>query len=152
MHSFVVYIFTILGFDNTSFERTNFNISEILKFSMDCSLRFLFLSSQTISLFGSMLVQYAITWYITLKTQSGAMMTISIICGFLPTFFFSFAGVWADRYNRKLLIALSDSLIALSTLILAILFFMGFDSIWLLFLYTIMGQNPTTHPADFVVY
>lgn len=94
----------------------------------------LFLTSQTISLFGSMLVQYAISWYITLKTQSGIMMTISIICGFLPTFFLSpFAGVWADRYNRKLLIITADSLIAVSTLILAILFFMGYDSLWLLF-------------------
>ena len=94
----------------------------------------LFLTSQNISLFGSMLVQYAITWYITLKTQSGIMMTVSIICGFLPMFFLSpFAGVWADRYNRKLLIVLSDSMIACATLILAILFFLGFDSVWMLF-------------------
>ncbi|KGE19357.1 MFS transporter [Paenibacillus wynnii] len=94
----------------------------------------LFLASQTISLFGSSLVQYAILWYITLNTQSGVMMTISIICGFLPTFFLSpFAGVWADRYNRKMLIILSDSIIAISTLILAILFLMGFDAMWLLF-------------------
>lgn len=94
----------------------------------------LFLISQTISLFGSSLVQYAIMWYITLKTQSGIMMTISIICGFLPTFFLSpFAGVWADRYNRKILIVLSDSMIALSTLVLALLFLMGYDMIWLLF-------------------
>ncbi|MHC1684476.1 MAG: MFS transporter [Clostridiaceae bacterium] len=94
----------------------------------------LFLTSQTISLFGSMLVQYAITWYITLKTQSGLMMTVAIICGFLPTFFLSpFAGVWADRYNRKILIMLSDSVIALSTLVLAILFLIGYDSPWLLF-------------------
>jgi len=62
----------------------------------------LFLSSQTISLFGSSLVQYAILWYITLNTKSGIMITISIICGFLPTFFLSpFAGVWADRYCRS---------------------------------------------------
>lgn len=94
----------------------------------------LFLTSQTISLFGSSLVQYAIMWYITLKTQSGVMMTISIICGFAPTFFLSpFAGVWADRYNRKTLIILSDSLIAIATLILAILFLQGHDSIWMLF-------------------
>lgn len=94
----------------------------------------LFLVSQTISLFGSSLVQYAIMWYITLKTQSGLMMTISIICGFLPTFFISpFAGVWADRYNRKIIIILSDSMIAISTLILAILFLMGYNALWLLF-------------------
>jgi DHA3 family macrolide efflux protein-like MFS transporter len=94
----------------------------------------LFLGSQTISLFGSSLVQYAIMWHITLKTQSGVMMTIYILCGFLPTFLLSpFAGVWADRYNRKILIVLSDSLIALATLILAILFFLGYDHFWLLF-------------------
>ncbi|GKU80813.1 MFS transporter [Niallia sp. NCCP-28] len=94
----------------------------------------LFLTSQTISLFGSSIVQYAIMWNITLNTQSGVMMTIAIICGFVPTFFLSpFAGVWADRYNRKLLIMLSDSVIALSTLILAILYLLGYDEIWLLF-------------------
>jgi DHA3 family macrolide efflux protein-like MFS transporter len=93
-----------------------------------------FLASQTISLFGSMLVQYAIMWHITLETQSGIMMTISIICSFLPTFFLSpFAGVWADRYNRKTLIILSDSLIAISTLVLAVLFMIGYNAIWLLF-------------------
>ncbi|MGZ9819192.1 MFS transporter [Peribacillus simplex] len=94
----------------------------------------LFLGSQTISLFGSSLVQYAIMWYITLNTQSGVMMTISIVCGFVPTFILSpIAGVWADRYNRKMLIILSDSLIAISTLILAILFLIGYDELWLLF-------------------
>lgn len=95
----------------------------------------LFLASQTISLFGSSLVMYAIMWHITLTTQSGVMMTIAIICGFVPTLFLSpFAGVWADRYNRKTLIILSDSLIALSTLVLAIVFLMGYGSLWLLFL------------------
>lgn len=94
----------------------------------------LFLTSQIISLFGSSLVQYAIMWYITLETKSGVMMTISIICGSLPAFFLSpFAGVWADRYNRKLIIMLSDSLIAIATLILAILYLIGYKYIWLLF-------------------
>lgn len=95
----------------------------------------LFLLSQTISLFGSSLVQYAIMWHITLETKSGLMMTISIICGFFPVFFISpFAGVWADRYNRKVLIVLSDSLIAVSTLVLAILFYLGYNALWMLFL------------------
>ncbi|MEC1720233.1 MFS transporter [Schinkia azotoformans] len=94
----------------------------------------LFLSSQTISLFGSSLVQYAMMWYITLTTESGVMMTLYIICGFIPTFLLSpVAGVWADRYNRKTLIILADGLIAMATLILAILFLLGFDAIWLLF-------------------
>ena len=93
----------------------------------------LFLGSQTISLFGSSLVQYAIFWYLTLETQSGVIMTLSTIFGFLPTFFISpFAGVWADRYNRKRLIVLSDGIIALSTLVLILLFLAKQRSIWIL--------------------
>jgi MFS family permease len=62
----------------------------------------IFLSSQALSLLGSALIQYALLWQITLETKSGLMMTLYIICGFLPTFFLSpFAGVWADRYDRK---------------------------------------------------
>ncbi len=94
----------------------------------------LFIAGQSISLFGSSLVQYAITWYITLSTKSGIMMTISIICGFLPTLLVApFAGVWADRYNRKKLIIAADSLIALATLVVAVVFSTGTDRLWPLF-------------------
>ena len=95
----------------------------------------LFLASQTISLFGSSLVQYAILWHITLETQSGAMMTLSIVCGFLPSFFISpFAGIWADRYDRKKLIVAADALIASAALVIALMFSRGYDVLWLLFL------------------
>lgn len=94
----------------------------------------LFIASQTISLLGSSLVQYAIMWHITLNTKSGVMMTVFIICGFLPTFFLSpFAGVWADRYNRKTIIILADLFIAVTTLFMAILFKLGYQSMGLLF-------------------
>ena len=84
---------------------------------------FRFLTAQTISLFGSSLVQYAIVWYITLTTSSGKMLTISTLCGFLPQILISlFAGVWIDRYDRKRLIMLSDGVIAFSTLLLALAF------------------------------
>ena len=95
----------------------------------------IFLGSQTLSLFGSSLVQYAILWYITLQSQSGIMMTIYIICGFIPTFILSpFGGVWADRYNRKFLIIVADGIIAAVTLFLAILFLSGYEAMWPLFL------------------
>jgi len=93
----------------------------------------LFLTAQTISLFGSSLVQYAIIWHITLTTSSGFMATISTVCGFLPQIAISlFAGVWIDRYNRKTLIMLADGIIASATLILAVLFMNGYQSMWLL--------------------
>ncbi len=95
----------------------------------------LFLSSQSISLFGSMLVQYAIIWHVTLTTQSGAVLTISTISAFLPQIIISlFAGVWADRYPRKILIISADVLTATSTLILAVFFLLGYQELWLIFL------------------
>lgn len=94
----------------------------------------LFLTAQTISLLGSSLVQYAIIWYITLTTSSGVMMTISTVCGFLPQMAISlFAGVWIDRYSRKKMIMLADGMIAIATLILAVMFLMGYNNIWLLY-------------------
>lgn len=93
-----------------------------------------FLGGQLISLFGSSLVQFAITWHITLTTQSGSYLTLAIICGFVPTFFLSpFAGVWADRYDRKKLVMIADGAIAVTTLILAISIMLGYDALWPLF-------------------
>lgn len=93
----------------------------------------LFLTSQNISLFGSSIVSYAITWYITLETSSGIWMTASIVCSLLPQLFISlFAGVWADRYNRKYLIMGADGFIALATLGLAVMFLKGTESLFML--------------------
>jgi DHA3 family macrolide efflux protein-like MFS transporter len=95
----------------------------------------LFLSSQGISLFGSNVVQYAIVWYVTLTTHSGIVLTISTLTAFLPQIVISlFAGVWADRYPRKFLIIAADLLTALSTLILAVFFLLGYRELWLIFL------------------
>lgn len=79
----------------------------------------LFLLSQCITLFGSTLVQMAIVWYVTLQTASGLWLAAFSVCSYLPQFLISFiGGVWADRYNRKRLIILSDGLIAAVTLLM----------------------------------
>ena len=80
-----------------------------------------FITSQAITLFGSSIVQMAIVWYVTMQTSSGIWLTILTLSSFLPQMIISpFAGVWADRYNKKKIIILADVLIAISTLILAI--------------------------------
>lgn len=94
----------------------------------------LFLGSQTVTLFGSSIVQFAISWHITLTTQSGVMIAISTLAGFLPQAVISlFAGVWADRYDRKRIIILADAVIAACTAVLALLFALGYQELWLLF-------------------
>lgn len=94
----------------------------------------IFLAGQSLSLFGSSLVQYAITWYITLTTNSGFMLTLSMLFGFLPQLIVSvFAGVWADRHDRMKLIIMSDIAIASSTFILALMFMSGMRSLEAIF-------------------
>ena len=83
----------------------------------------LFFISQGITLFGSALVQFAIVWYVTLKTTSGVWVATLTICSLLPQTLISFvSGAWADRYSKKMLIIVSDAVIAAATLALALLF------------------------------
>lgn len=90
-----------------------------------------------VSIFGSSVVGYAVIWYITLETSSSSLMGISIICSFVPQIIISlFAGVWADRYSRKVIIILSDLFTAVSTLVLAVLFLSGFRSLTMIFIIT----------------
>jgi DHA3 family macrolide efflux protein-like MFS transporter len=94
-----------------------------------------FLVGQTITTFGSLLVQYALFWHLTLTTKSGVVLALAAIFGFLPQAIVSiFAGVWADRVNRKVMIIVSDSTIALATLVLAFFMLSGVDDLWLIFL------------------
>jgi DHA3 family macrolide efflux protein-like MFS transporter len=94
----------------------------------------IFITGQTISLFGSFLVQYAIMWHLTLTTKSGVVLALAAVFGFLPQAIVSvFAGVWADRVNRRLMIIVADSVTALSTLGLALLMLSGVDDLWLIF-------------------
>lgn len=102
-------------------------------------LVFRFMFSQTVSLLGSMLVMYAIMWHVTLSTQSGVMMTIMVLCSFVPAILISpFAGVWADRLNRKMLMITADLVIAFVTLIIAVLFFLDIRDIWIIFIVSII--------------
>ncbi len=105
-------------------------MSDVKRWKQQLSI---FLVSQTLSLFGSSLVQYALMWYVTLETKSGIVMTVFVLCGFVPTFLMSpFAGVWADRMDRKKLIVISDFLIAVATLGLAAVFLSGEKALWLI--------------------
>lgn len=80
----------------------------------------LLLTGQTLSLFGSSVVQYAIFWYLVLRSNSGMVMTGAMVAAALPQAIVSvFGGVWDDRWNRKLLVMLSDAVIAAVTICLS---------------------------------
>lgn len=97
---------------------------------------YLFLASQNISLFGTMVTGYAITWYISLTTNSGLWLAMATVSTLLPQILISLiGGTWADRYSRKWLIMGADGSIALLTLILAVMWGAGLRSLWLLMLF-----------------
>ncbi|MBI5160489.1 MAG: MFS transporter [Micrococcales bacterium] len=95
----------------------------------------IFLTGQTVSLFGSMVVQYAVMWYVTLDTRSGFAVALYAIADFLPQGVVSLiGGTLADRLNRRMLVIVSDSLTALTTLGLALLMANGIRDLWIILL------------------
>lgn len=86
------------------------------------------LTSQAISMIGTMLVQYAIIWHVTLSTKSGTMIGLMSCIGLLPmVLVMPFAGALADHYNRKKIAIISDSCIAIASLFMAIILFVNSD-------------------------
>ncbi len=86
---------------------------------------------QILSMLGSGLVHFALIWFITKETGSAITLLMATITGVLPRVILGpFAGALVDRWNRKLTMIISDGVIALATLLLAILFAIGKIQIW----------------------
>ncbi|MFX0062349.1 MAG: MFS transporter [Candidatus Hermodarchaeota archaeon] len=105
---------------------------------------------QKTSLLGSSIVQFAIIWYITLITQNALYLALASLLGFGTQVILSpLAGVYADRWNRKLIIGITDLFQALATIVLIGLFFFQAQQLWHIFaLLTVRGvlqafQAPT---------
>ncbi|WP_379945742.1 MFS transporter [Enterococcus devriesei] len=82
------------------------------------------LISQAISMIGTMMVQYAIIWYVTLTTSSGTVIGLMSCAGLLPmVLVMPYAGALADHFNRKKIAIISDGCVAIISLVLAIIFF-----------------------------
>jgi DHA3 family macrolide efflux protein-like MFS transporter len=95
-------------------------------------------TGQAFSLFGSQLVQFALVWWLAQKSGSATILAIATLVGMLPQILFGpFAGALVDRWNRRLILIVADSSIALFTLLLAWLFATGRVEIW--HVYTIMA-------------
>lgn len=96
----------------------------------------LFLISQNLSMFGSSVVGFSIVWYITVTTESGFWITLSTLATLIPQVLVSlWAGVFADRYNKKTIIMLADGFTALATLLAFVAFHYGFANFKLFDLY-----------------
>ena len=92
-------------------------------------------TGQAFSLVGSALVQFALVWWLTKETGSATILATSTLIAMLPQIFLGpFAGTFIDRWNRKAVMLVSDSLIAIATLFLIYLFSTGRESIFAIFM------------------
>lgn len=86
-------------------------------------------AGQAFSIVGSAIVQFAIIWQLTITTESAMVLSIAMICAFLPTAFLGpFAGVIADRFNRKKVMIIADCFVAVTSVFLGAGFVFGFAS------------------------
>jgi DHA3 family macrolide efflux protein-like MFS transporter len=82
-----------------------------------------FWGGQLCSILGSSIVSFSITWWVTVTTGSAILLSILSFMYVLPMAIISpFAGVLADKHNRKIIIAIADSFQALITVFVIILF------------------------------
>lgn len=80
-------------------------------------------TGQAFSIVGSAAVQFAIIWWITYQTESAISLAFATIAAFLPNVFIGpFAGVWADRYNRRAVMMVADGFVALSSVVMMLVF------------------------------
>jgi MFS family permease len=95
---------------------------------------------QIVSLIGSAMTWFAFTiWAWEVTGKASALATISFFA-FLPTVLFSpVAGAFVDRWNRKLVMLLSDLASALGTLIVFLIYTFGDLQIWHIYVVSILA-------------
>ena len=99
-------------------------------------------SAQIFSLLGSGLVQFALVWYLTKETGSATILAMATFVAVIPDVLIGpFAGALVDRWNRRVVMIVSDGIIALVTLGLALLFMLGLVQIWHIFVVLFLRET-----------
>ena len=82
----------------------------------------LFFTGQSISLIGTWTTRLATSWLVYRLTRSGFLLGLIGFTGQIPTFLLApIGGVWADRLDRRGVLILTQILLALQTLTMAVL-------------------------------
>jgi DHA3 family macrolide efflux protein-like MFS transporter len=90
---------------------------------------------QALSLLGSQAVQFALIWWLTMETGSASILATAALIGLLPQVALGpVIGALVDRWNRKRVMLVADTVVALASLALALLFFAGITRIHHVFL------------------
>lgn len=99
----------------------------------------LFFAGQSVSLSGTWIQIVAVSWLIYRLTNSPLLLGIVAFAGQVPTFIIApFAGVVADRFNRRKILIITQTALMLQALILAFLAISGHIAVWHIFILNIL--------------
>jgi DHA3 family macrolide efflux protein-like MFS transporter len=97
------------------------------------------LLTQTFSLIGSQMTSLALGIWIYETTGDATPLTLVAFFAFLPRVLtLGFAGVFADKYDRRYVMALADAGQAIGTIILLSVFLLGIFQLWHLYLVAVI--------------
>ncbi|MBE6039212.1 MAG: MFS transporter [Anaerofustis stercorihominis] len=79
-------------------------------------------ASQVFSILGSSAVQFSLIWHLSETTASALMLGFSGLAAHIPMALLSpIAGIWADKYDRKLICIISDAAMGVMALLYAVM-------------------------------
>ncbi len=88
-------------------------------------------TGQALSLMSSELVQFSLVWWLTDTANSAIVLAISTMIALLPKAILGpLIGALSDRWNRRVVLIVSDIVIALSLVFLIVNFAIGTVQIW----------------------
>jgi DHA3 family macrolide efflux protein-like MFS transporter len=119
-------------------------------------------SGQLFSLLGSSIIQFVLLVWVVDVTGSMSMVALANFFYLFPILIITpIAGVWADRYDRRIIILIADSIQAYLTVLLTIFFLLDAATIEIVFIFmglrsifqsihspTIMAIFPSMVPKD----
>jgi MFS transporter, DHA3 family, macrolide efflux protein len=118
---------------------TTLSVSTSAETPKDMKTFFIIWGGQLISMLGSGLTSFATGVWIYDQTKQATPFAIIVLLGNLPRILLlPFAGSIADRFNRRKIMILSDSMTALMTLAIFILLSMGNLQLWYIYITAVL--------------
>jgi DHA3 family macrolide efflux protein-like MFS transporter len=88
-------------------------------------------TGQAFSLLGSKIAQFALIWWMTEQTGSATVLATASLVGLIPDIVLGpLTGAYVDRLNRRVVMLVADTVVALASLWLALLFWAGTIQLW----------------------
>jgi MFS family permease len=110
----------------------------------------LFFTGQSFSLMGTWMQNIALGWLVYRLTGSAMYLGIIAFAGQIPSLFITpLAGVYADRFNRRMILIITQSLAMIIAIVLAIFVLSGIAEIWHLMVFAVSAGMVNAFDAPF---